>query len=171
MLWVSPAQALSSFEGRNTMNRLVSFGLVLGLAALAGCEGGGPALGTVTGTVSMDGKPLANTAVTFIPQGGGGTASGITDASGKYELNYLDRKGALIGKHKVALTTVQQPSESNMANIPSDSPEYAKQAAAGASEYNKVFTEPIPAKYNKQTTLEEEVKAGSNEINFELTSM
>jgi hypothetical protein len=153
------------------MNRLVLFGLVVAFLGFAGCDSGGPALGTVTGKVTLDGKPLPNTAVTFIPAGGGGTASGITDANGNYELNYLDRKGALIGKHKVALTTVQQPSETPATEMSSDSPEYANQGNVAASEYNKVFTEPIPAKYNKQTTLEEEVKSGSNEINFDLTSM
>ncbi len=153
------------------MSRLSRFGVSFFMClAVTGCDSG-PALGTVTGQVTMDGKPLPNVAVTFIPAAGGGSASGITDASGKYELNYLDRKGALIGKHKVAVTTVQQPqSKIDMSQIPSDSPEYAKALEASQGGYNVIFKEPIPEKYNDKSELQYEVKSGSQTINLDLKS-
>lgn len=148
------------------MQRFVA-AIVLSLPGLAllGCGDSGPPLGTVSGVVTLDGNPQPNVAVTFIPAEGGAAASGQTDANGKYELFSLDRKGALIGKHKVAITTVQQPKAAAM-EMSSDSPEYANQGSS--SNYNVKFTEPIPAKYNRQTELTEEVKSGANTINFDL---
>lgn len=147
---------------------LTGTALIVACFALAGCGEGGPPLGTVTGQVTLDGKPAPNVAVTFMPVEGGGSASGITDANGNYELNHTTRKGAPIGKHKVAVTTVQQSQSTvDMSQIPSDSPEYAKAMAEGGS-YNVQFTEPIPEKYNKKTELEHEVKSGKNVINLEL---
>jgi len=139
--------------------------------SLAGCDAGGPPMGQVTGLVTLDGKPLPNAAVTFAPVDGGGPSSGITDASGNYELNAQDRKGALIGKHKVSVTSVVMNQSAVDPNMSSSSPEYAKQAqGGGAGEYNIKQTEPIPAKYNEKSELEYEVKSGSNKIDLELKS-
>jgi hypothetical protein len=142
--------------------------LTIPILALLGCGDGGPPLGAVSGIVTLDGKPQPNVAVTFIPAEGGSPASGKTDASGKYELFCLDKKGAPLGKHKVAITTVQQSAAPAAVEISSDSPEYANQGSS--SDYNVKFTEPIPAKYNQQTELTAEVKSGSNEVNFDLKS-
>jgi hypothetical protein len=136
-------------------------------------------LGTVSGQVTLDGKPLPNVSVTFIPVvsaasapagSGGGSSSGITDASGNYELNYQadGSQGATIGKHKVSVTTVRQAPAAT-AQMSSDSPEYAQQASGGG-DYSKQWTEPIPEQYNSKTTLEHEVKSGSNTIDLELKS-
>jgi hypothetical protein len=156
------------------MNRSFAlFSLLVLFLASAGCTESGPSLGTVSGQVTMDGKPLPNVAVTFVPAAaeGGSSATGKTDANGNYELYTFDRKGAPIGKHKVSVTTVNQGAGSAM-DLPADSPEYAKQATGGGDDYSKVkpFVETIPAKYNSQTTLEHEVKSGSNKIDLPLTS-
>lgn len=143
---------------------------VICLAAL-GCDGGG-SRGRVTGKVTLDGKPLPNAAVTFMPAEGG-ASSGVTDAEGNYELGHFDGKGAVIGKHKVAVTTVQQASAAAAPSLSADSPEYAKQASGGSSaDYAnaKKFVEPIPEKYNVKTELEHEVKSGSQVINLDLKS-
>jgi len=137
----------------------------------SGCGESGPALGKVTGKVTLDGKPQANVAVTFMPTAGGGAASGITDASGNYELSHTGGKGAPVGKNKVAVTTVQQSKATvDMSQIPSDSPEYAKMASGKNADYNVKFTEPIPEKYNVKTELEFDIKSGSQVINLDLKS-
>ena len=125
---------------------------VAGLLLCAGCGGGGagdqPDLGTVSGEVKLDGQPLANVTVTFEPTQGRPSVA-KTDAAGKYELGYFnDLKGAVIGSHTVSIST------------PQEAPTPAGQA----------YKDPIPAKYNSKTTLKEEVKAGANTINFDLTS-
>lgn len=117
----------------------------------AGCGGGSsdmPELGTVTGTVTMDGQPLANVTVTFKPDSGS-ISVGRTDEQGHYKLGYNEtEKGAKVGKHTVRITT------------PSDEPGPGGDAPK----------DPIPAKYNEQSELSADVKAGSNEFNFDLTS-
>lgn len=139
--------------------------------AVAGCGPKGPELGTVTGKVTLDGKPVANGLVTFTPQAKGGASVGKTDANGQYELLCLDRKGALIGQHKVTVTTLQEAAA--VTGMRSDSPEYMKQAASATSQsaYNTAkVVEPIPARYNTKTELVKEVKSGSNVIDLELKS-
>lgn len=112
-----------------------------------------PDLGTVTGTVTMDEKPLAGVMVVFSPEEGR-SSMGTTDDAGKYELVYVgDTKGAKIGTHKISIATAQ-----------SDSSE--EEGGAGAAP----FKETIPAKYNTKSTLTEEVKAGENVFDFQLTS-
>ena len=154
------------------MRRFVGATAIIVFAvACWGCGPGGPTLGKVTGQVTLDGKPLPNAVVTFMPDGGGGTASGNTDANGNYELSHTLGKGAPIGKNKVAVTTLRKPQSSvEIPQISSDSPEYAKMIAAGGSEYNVQFTEPVPAKYNANTELQFEVKSGTQVINLELKS-
>ncbi len=147
---------------------LVALVLLLSCTCI-GCGPGGPALGTVSGVVTLDGKPVTDGLITFSPEGGGPTATGTTDATGKYELISGDRKGAPVGKHKVTVTTLQKAEA--VPEVRSDSPEYAKMAAGGGGDYSKQPPkEKIPAKYNTATELTQEVKSGSNEINLELKS-
>ncbi len=130
------------------LNRNIAILVVCALLSSVGCAGGGedtPDLGQVTGTVAMDGAPLANVTVTF-NSSDGQASFGTTDAEGKYELTYRgDAKGAKIGDHKVTIETpLEAPPEPG-------------------------YKDPIPAKYNSKTTLTAIVKAGDNTIDFELT--
>jgi len=121
----------------------------LGLAALAGCGGKGPALGRVAGKVTLNGQALEGVTVEFQPKGGS-PSSGVTDASGRYELAFtFRRKGALPGKHTVRIR--YEPCEDET-----------------AAPKKPIVTPLIPPQYNVQYTLTAEVKPGSNEIDFEL---
>ncbi|QDV66798.1 hypothetical protein Poly24_04860 [Rosistilla carotiformis] len=109
-----------------------------------------PETGEVEGIVTMDGQPLPNVSVIFQPQDDpqARASMGVTDAQGHYTLSYhTDKQGALIGSHKVSVTT------------PTDAPDPSGQAE-----------DPIPAKYNSKSELVVEVQAGSNDIPLELTS-
>lgn len=122
---------------------------------LAGCGGNSdrPKLGTVTGTVSMDDKPYPNVWVLFNPTTGGRTSMGRTNDEGVYELLYLEgTKGANIGPHKVVIMA------------------YHEDEIEEARINNEPIEEPIPAKYNAQTTLTADVKEGSNVIDFPLST-
>ena len=113
---------------------------------VAGCGGSGASLGTVEGTVTLDGASLVGANVGFQPAEGS-ASFGVTDGSGHYELYFAgDTKGAVLGLHTVRITT-PSPSE--------DDP----QQHAG-----------VPAKYNTQTELTATVEKGSNKIDFTLTS-
>jgi hypothetical protein len=146
------------------VKRLIVAAGLLALACL-GCSQG-PPLGSVTGTVTLDGKPLGNVLVTFNPNEGGGSSTGTTDSAGKYELVHTDRKGAVLGMHKVTVTAlVEAPPVVPMS---SDDPNYAKQGTAGYTAKKPAIV--IPARYNSSTELSHEVKSGSNEYNLELKS-
>jgi hypothetical protein len=70
--------------------RAIWISLVLGLAlAGTGCNRyDGPPLYPVTGTVTLDGKPLPGAGVMFVPRGEtrGNASLGLTDVNGKYTL-------------------------------------------------------------------------------------
>jgi hypothetical protein len=75
---------------------------------LAGCGDSGPEMAPVSGIVTVDGQPVANAAVMFVPEAGGRPATGLTDAEGKFSLETLKPgDGALVGKHKVTVTGVK----------------------------------------------------------------
>jgi len=76
----------------------------LGTFGVIGCSSG-PRLAEVTGTVKLNGKPLANVMVEFNPDSATGVRStGTTDEHGQYTLVCDDqRPGAMVGRHRVVL--------------------------------------------------------------------
>lgn len=134
------------------MYRLIKI-LFLSLLSLAtlGCGSSAYDINSVTGVVTMDGKPLPNARVTFTPQDGR-PSYGISDESGRYELRYIrDILGAEVGQHTVAITTEYEAPP--ITAPPMEQP-----------------PETIPPRYNRATTLTADVQAGSNEFNFDLES-
>jgi hypothetical protein len=77
---------------------------------LVGC---GSNLSSVSGTVTLDGKPLAGSdklsgTVQFSPEDGRGTiAVGNLDQSGRYNLSTGSRVGVLPGKYLVSVSAVE----------------------------------------------------------------
>jgi hypothetical protein len=82
------------------------------LVLLAGCGGDSHQYASVSGRVTLNGKPLSNAAVVFQPVVSGTDTSpasgsgGFTDADGRYTLTVTsnDKPGAAVGKHKVVIT-------------------------------------------------------------------
>ena len=75
------------------------------LIGMTGC--GDPGIGAiqVTGTVTVDGAPMAGATVVFSPDEGGQAASGVTNAEGKYKLTTEKANdGAVPGKYKISIT-------------------------------------------------------------------
>ena len=129
---------------------------IIGIFLLTGCGGSGdrPDLGQVTGTVFMDGEPLPLVWVMFNPTTGGRTSMGRSNEIGQYKLMYLDGvEGANIGPHKVAVLSYHEDEIEEL-----------------RLNTGKPVKEPIPAKYNTETTLEEEVMPGPNVIDIYLES-
>lgn len=109
----------------------------------AGCSSSDqPELGDVSGTVTIDGKPLAGAIIVFKPDVGR-AATGITDPEGKYDdLEYLyGVYGAKVGPNTVSFEY----------EIGSSGP-------------------PIPSKYTGNSELKVDVKAGANTFDFSLES-
>ena len=126
------------------MNQNLScFLFLFAFFGLAGCSDSKVA--PVSGTITFDEQPLKNAKIVFQPKKGR-ASSAMTNDQGYYELEYtVKEKGALIGTHKVRITTYQSTDE-------------------------KVSPELLPEKYHSKTTLSKEVKPGSNTIDFKLTS-
>jgi len=127
--------------------------IVLSLAVSQGCSPGGPALGRVEGTVTLDGVPLGGARVVFTPVDGGRPSMAVTDGSGHYELEFAGGiRGAVVGKHKVSISTFEAGEKDDSGKLVGHVPER------------------VPPKYNLETTLEQEVKRGSQVIDFKLES-
>jgi hypothetical protein len=78
-------------------------------AALFGCDSG-PKLVPVTGTVTLDGKPLEGANIAFVPEQGNSAVTQGTDltgASGNYKIMYNNRSGLAPGKYKVAISKLE----------------------------------------------------------------
>ena len=119
--------------------------LLAGVVSLPGCGrgGDGPPLGKVMGVVTLDGSPLPDAQVEFLPQSGRPSMA-ETGKDGAYRLQYtVDRDGALVGPHTVKIHT----------------------AIPGRADSAK---ELLPDRYHSKTELKAEVKAGSNRFDFEL---
>lgn len=79
-------------------------------AAMVGCGAQPGAAGAikVAGTVTFEGKPVEGASVIFSPEGNDRSASGMTDAGGRFQLTTLKPgDGALPGKYKVAVSKVE----------------------------------------------------------------
>ncbi len=105
------------------LNAKVKFLLVVGCFVilgtwLVGCNGGksGPPTEPVSGTVTLDGKPLAQASVVFAPAGTGQPAVGVTDEAGKYTLTTTNPKdGAVVGSYKI--TVIKASASGPVANL------------------------------------------------------
>jgi len=76
----------------------------LAVSFLSGC-GRSVKLGDVEGTVRLDGQPIGQVLVVFIPEDSQGPQStGITDGEGRFKLRCNNaRSGAVVGPHRVTL--------------------------------------------------------------------
>lgn len=121
-------------------------GLCAVLVSVSGCSTGDrPELGTVTGTVTLDGEPMPDAMVQFY-QTGLRPSKAMTKPDGSYELVYLRNiKGVALGTHEVYIDRVTEKEVT---------PKHLR----------------LPVRYNDESTLTAEVEPGENVFNWELTS-
>jgi hypothetical protein len=126
--------------------------LLLGAVAMPGC--GGVKYYSVTGKVTLDGEPLAEATIAFVPVSaeGGIRTMAFTDEQGYYSLyQTFKQSGAPAAKYRVAISTFFDGTPEAEPPIPPR-------------------PERVPMKYNRETELIREVKPGENVIDFELDS-
>ena len=122
------------------------------VASVSGCRNDDVELVEVTGNVTLDGEPLPEATVRFLPIVTGDEparpSSAVTNDEGEFALGYSTTKqGARLGNYRVYISTFRNP-EPGLPGKP----------------------ETVPLCYNKETTLTEEVTPEQHEFTFNLES-
>ncbi len=75
------------------------------LVIIVGCKGDGLNLAPAEGVVTLDGQPVADAGVMFLPVSPkqGPAASGATDQQGRFTMMTNNREGAPVGDHRVSI--------------------------------------------------------------------
>jgi len=164
------------YPGGACLPRRVAAGIVLAVAGVAGCGGGGPAVERVAGLVTLDGKPVEGATVSFVPGSGGLFASGLTGADGRFTLNTAapgakPGSGAVVGDYRVTIVKMESAAQART-DDPND-PKYDPLASVGENpNAPKKPTYVVPKAYGDAATsgLQATVKNGSNDVAFALDS-
>jgi hypothetical protein len=122
----------------------------VGLLAVVAAGCGGDPTGTLAGTVTLDGKPLAAGSVRLVPADGRPPVGGIV-TDGTFTL------AAPVGDARVEFSAAKVVGKKKMYDTP-DSPVVEETA------------EVLPARYNIQSELKLTVKGGRQEVTFDLKS-
>jgi hypothetical protein len=141
---------------------VLALSFVLGIG-FAGCQQGvdyGPT-GTVSGKLTMEGKPLLpQTQVVFMHAEKGYAAFGNTDSAGSYKIISWNDGNLPIGKYQVM---IQAPAGSDPDSVSAEQMLEPQMDGIKEAEF--------PFKYRQTSTsgLSYEVKAGENSIDIDLT--
>jgi hypothetical protein len=143
------------FKIRQLTLLIVAGGLSSGIA---GCGSSSPPRVAVSGTVTLDGRPIEQGAIAFVPTADSKQPSaGAEIAAGEYSIPAAS--GPSAGKYKVEIRWSKPTGK----QIELGSP------APPGTLVDEV-KEAVPAKYNSKTTLEEVLEPGENAVHFDLTS-
>ena len=123
---------------------MIRISIFIALATiLSGCSKSSADIAPLHGHVTLDGRPLPYTSVTFQAPGKPSTG-GYTDQDGNYEAYYRRGvKGAPIGTYHVTILE--------------------DTAATRGPQH-------VPARYNEKSDMQREVKPGDNVFDFDLTT-
>src|SRR6516165_10289687 len=151
--------------------------LVLAVLLAAGCGSAGTV--KVKGIVTLDGEPLSDATVSFVPVGQGLPAGGITDEDGVFRLTtYRSEDGALPGEYRVTValppeSTHPQPKPADRFELMSRdgrSPQGKAKAAREAKKFPKPKSVVPPIYSDPQKTPFKEVVPPTHDIKLELQS-
>lgn len=144
---------------RWSFSKFCGFLPVFLISQLLGCGGDGLPRQAVSGSISLNGKPLKSGVVNFVPQSlDMPTQSGAAVIDGKYVISRAT--GLVTGKYKVVISSGEGSAEKKVdkvSDLPGMAPIPAKEA--------------IPPEYNNNSTLEANVtEGGSNVFEFNLAT-
>lgn len=130
------------------------------LAALlaTGCNESGLNLAPAEGVVTLDGQPVADAGVLFVPSdpSQGLPAMGVTDAAGAFSLRTVNDDGAVIGDYRVSISKSEQ----------------SLQPVPGSRALRHIVKRHVPEKYEGADTsgLTATVAEDKNHFEFPLSS-
>lgn len=127
------------------------------LCLIVGCSETSPERGNVSGQVQLNGKPLPEGTIRFIPeQSTPGAIAFARISAGAYRME--GETAPVIGKYRVEIEAMGKTGEKEPAP---DSP---------PGTLIEVERQYLPEKYNARTTLTAEIKSGSNQHDFKLAT-
>lgn len=130
--------------------------ICLSIVTLGGCGDGIPRA-SVEGTVTLDGAPLAQGAIKFEPMPGtAGVVTGTEVKDGKFTLS--SNAGAAPGWNRVEITAMKK------------SGKMVQAALAPEGTMTEELVSAIAPRFNVDSELKFEVKAGANTANFDVKS-
>ena len=138
------------------MRRSLAVAVALGLIAVGcgGSEGDKLPREPVSGKVKIDGQPLQDGAISFLPTDGEGPAASSKIQKGDYAIQRAN--GPVPGPYRVLIYS-PQPTGKKIDEEEERLP-------------NDVYAETIPGRYNAKSQLKVDIKAGGdNSFDFELT--
>jgi hypothetical protein len=138
----------------------IAWSIVAGLA-MAGCGGGdGLPRERINGTVTLDGTPLADGNISFMPADPSATSTDLGAAIAGGAFDVPRDRGPVPGQYRVSISSTEETAA-----------KAGKQAPQPGDGDAPVVRERIPAKYNTQSTLTAEVtRGGKNAFDFALSS-
>ena len=154
------------------------------LSLVPGCSRGRqhPPTHAVTGLVTVDGQPVKDAIVSFLPANGQYPANGTTDASGRYELTSFTRgDGAMEGSFRVTIVKYEKEGEDKPAVSAEEPAAEAESEETGNEDYvpagmvvSQYDTGPknlLPKQYadQQETPLTAAVRSEENLIDFNLS--
>ena len=159
------------------MIRTLLLSLALVMPCFVGCGGASdrPELFKVTGSVTFKGAPVEGATVTFSCPTASRSASGVTDASGKFSLTSFDTNdGAIAGEHAVTIIKLASGNQSEVISEANAKEMMAKNMGtmtAGKTSESKPELV-LPAKYADAKTSNEKRTVSATDVNdfkFDLT--
>jgi hypothetical protein len=120
-----------------------------------GCADSGPLTAEVSGTVRLDGRPIEEGSIQFIPvEGSKGPSAGGVIQDGKYHIPR--KKGVTVGTNRVELRAFKNAG--TKIQDPTAPPGVRTEARVQA----------FPPEFNDRSTVVKEIQAGSNAIDFDV---
>jgi type 1 fimbria pilin len=148
--------------------------VVAGLALWAGCDSGGYSgpSGTVSGTLTLNGKPVPQGCTVVFVSDKGFTATGQVGAGGNYQLSVVGKGGTTTSGVPAATyqVSVSPPASGEGSEADYDAMMEKSASGEGQPEASQAEAEVIPAKYQSSGTsgLSFDVKEGPNTIDIPL---
>jgi hypothetical protein len=144
-------------------NCLLALTLCL-LISVCGCGLGGNRA-AIEGAVTLDGQPVDNGSILFVPiEGTKSPTAGAVIAAGRYQIPR--NKGPMAGVFRIEITAPRKTGKTIPArSIPLTPMDIPVEGGAIAEE-----VEAVPAHYNKKSTLRQELKTGANIVDFALNT-